>query len=93
MTIVYPENGKQDFSKHEDVKIIHSLGDTAPNHMGDNFIMFVISSHNCHKLNYQIRYDECLHTMTCFIDVNFDSKNLNLLIEIFREYEELWKSR
>jgi hypothetical protein len=91
MTVVYPKDGKQDFSFHlnDDFKVVESSTMIHNYTMGDDVVLHV-SHDNVGSFNYSCYFRGTTHNFYTVVDTTYHSENLKKIIENCIIYERLW---
>ena len=93
MIVIYPKEYMINAPNSDGVEVIFT-GDPIPlpSGMYDTFLMIVEHEPKMADLNYKLSFcnNNNRHTVKTMIDCNFQSKNLELLIDKFKQTEEIW---
>ena len=99
MIIFYPEEYKENAPKYGNVRFYPTKDkfmsiNVDDNGMYDTFVLKVEHSDGEDVLNYG-GYKELnrnIHYYTTSVDCRYESKNLDILIEKFKKWEEIWNN-
>ena len=93
MTVVYPKDGKQDFSFHtydDSFQVVENETDVRHYTMLDDVILHVEHKDDAGGFNYKCEFSGTTHNFYTIIDTKYHSKNLKKIIENCIIYERLW---
>lgn len=99
MIIVYPEQFKINVPTHSRSEIIFDGDDLNINEkfsgLYDTVFLVVNHSEDSHALNYNSLLDQSrnIHHVTTFIDCRYHSSNLDIIINMFQKWEDIWNER
>ena len=92
MTIVYPKEGKQDFSFHkiDDAQVVDVGTELINTSMCDDVVLHVNHVTGIGAFNYTCEFKGTTHHFHTNIDTNFHSSDLKILIDACIKYENIW---
>ncbi len=95
MIVIYPTQYQKNAPNNRlGVEVVSTKDQTMPKPSGMYDIFVIIVSHmdDVGELNYKVSYcnKSNQHIVNTVIDCNFHSKNLEILIDKFKQIEEIW---
>jgi hypothetical protein len=97
MILIYPEKYKENCPNFDNIQFLEKTNihyDQISSGLYDTMILKVEHLDDVSDFNYSSQYNRKsnIHYVWTFIDCRYKSKNLELLIDKFKQIEEIWNS-